>query len=276
MSPNNINWSEFILKIEDTTAITPSLTFVLFLDHTEGHLILDFYQRARTALGNLLTHYSKGNGKRSRLNARAETMVPTWCKTLKPWPSMNYYIEFCGCDINQGVRAAELKFTIYHRPPEQEQLTPERVTQIKNHWQNWFAKSVIDSVLPASCLKITFPLEHEQAEPVTLLNWILDLELVKNWRFLSGYAGYSLNYFGETAHYAIRKPMFKRVASLFLRYPGLEVQGSSVYTDLLRYDPQWMDKTLSFIPLIKRVNWLTLISADAIEYLGGHNPLQSA
>ena len=53
-----IDWSGFHIKTGETVSIVvPCLEFVLFLDTTDDAGILDFYNRARSALGSRITYY---------------------------------------------------------------------------------------------------------------------------------------------------------------------------------------------------------------------------
>jgi hypothetical protein len=267
-----IDWSEFTLQMDNATVIVPCLVLVLYMDHTDGHIILDFYQRAREALGTLITHYNKGN-KRVKLTSRSETIVPTWCKTLRPWPDKNYDIYFYDCDGKHGITSTSIEVSIFHNPIKE--LTSEEKARRIKLWE-FLSKEGYQLNPPASTLRVTLPLNHTLVESSQWLDWILNFEAVKNWPFLSGHCGYALNYFDEVGSSTIRKAMNKRLASLTLRYPGLDCEITGFLTQLLQYDSEWTTKTGYLLPLIKRVNWLTLISNRAIDYLGGRDVITSA
>jgi len=257
------DWDDFTLKIENAVAVVPCLKFVLYLDSTDDDGILEFYQRSMEALGGLITHYQAENMKtRGRLNERALTIAPTWLK--RPRPNKDYHIKFSGSSNQQGASAAMIRLDLYRRPTRN--FTPEQEAKERAARKLLFGELGCDYTDPATVLRITFPMDHKLADPAMLLDWVMGLSLVREWPFLSGHCGYNLNYFEEAGSMSIREPMQSWLGSLCLRYPGFDWNNAGgVLTHLLRYDPITSD----LIPLIKRVNWLTLVNHRAVDYLGG-------
>jgi len=254
---------EFNLKIDNVVAVVPCFKLVLYLDSTDDAGVSEFYQRSMDALGGLIGFYQAENMKtRVRLNERALTIVPTWLK--RPREHKSYYVQFSGCSAEQGASAAMIELELNRRPaqfftPEQEAV---RRAKRKVLYEDM---GCIFSPL-ATALRVTFPLDHKLADPDKLLAWVMDLSLVKEWPFLSGHCGYNLNHFEEVGSRIIREAMQSRLGSLCLRYPGFDWNSTGgVLAHLLRYD----SATSDLIPNIKRVNWLTLVSHKAVEYLGG-------
>lgn len=268
----NIDWANFVLKVDEVTLIAPCLKFVLYLDNTDDAGILDFYERSINALGNFITHYKAENMKRrARFDARASTMVPTWFK--RPRSGKTYFMQLSGCDENQGISSALIELSVDRRPLQK--LTPEQVVSRKNNWKILYEQQGCKFSPSASALRVTLPLEHELAIPSKFLSWVLDFKLAKEWPFLSGHSGYALNHYEAIGSSIIREQMQKQLGSLCLRYPGLDWHNiGGVEAHLLRYEPEWMDKTGYFLPLIKRLNWLTLICSGTIDSLGGQSKLQ--
>jgi len=261
-----INWEEFRLEIDGFHAIEPCFEFVLYLETSRDDGLLEFYERARAALGPLITHYQTDGMRRPRkLDERADTIVPTWVK--RPRPGKIYWIDFSGCGDDEGVTPASLELSFFHRRPDY--LSPEVVAERKAILQRRLEQGGVVLSPAAMVLRVTFPVEAEIADPAAALNWILDLKLVGSHPFLSGHAGYALNYYiGATD--PVRVPMEKTLCSLLLRYPGLDYHSlGGVSNHMFRYDADKAD----FVPLIKRVSWLNLVSDGTIEHLGGHDAL---
>lgn len=60
--------------------------------------------------------------------------------------------------------------------------------------------------------------------------------------------------------------MKEKLGSLLLRHPGLDWYRAGTNRDfILRYDVERSD----FVPLVKRANWLNLVSDVTLEYLAG-------
>lgn len=267
--PRQIDISQFELRIDDVVAVAPCLRMALYVFDTNNDGILDFYQRSMEALGGLLTHYQAENMRdRARINKRALTMLPTWVK--RPRYDRNYYLEFYGCDYDHGVTPANLAFHLMFKEPKM--FTPEmEKIRIEN------AKKIATrgwKIGPwASMLIVTLPLDHPLAAPDRYLAWVKDFNLLKKWSFHSGACGYGFNYLGETGEGRIRGPMTRWLGSHCLRHPGFECEINSVIRKLWRYAPDIHPLSL---PLIKRVNWLSMVSDISLKALGGRKGVRSA
>ena len=173
--PQTPDWSGFHIKVNDTVSIVvPCLEFVLFSDTTDDAGILDFYNRAREALGSPITHYQAEsmNGFK-RLNARGESMVPTWfTKPREGKP--NYYITLCENDPDESVTASRIELSIFRRPAEQ--VTPE----VKAQWKVMYEERKSRIPHPGSQLRVTLPLDHPLAQPNEIREWILGFSLVRS------------------------------------------------------------------------------------------------
>lgn len=261
------NPSKFGLLVGEVRAIAPCVSFVLFLDETSDEGILEFYERSMAALDGLITHYVTGDaGRRSRFSGRALTMVPTWLE--HPRPGKDYFIEFFGCDRDQGVTGAAIELVIRRRPPlgSGAALTPQEARR-KTADED---RQIIFGKL-ATILRVCLPLEHPLAQPGRLLEWVLEFQLVRAWPFLSGYCGLALNHYSSVASSIVRRAMQAQLASFCLRYPGFDwLESGPVASKLLRYQREMS----AFLPLVKRVNWLTLLCNRTIEYLGGGDALR--
>jgi len=137
--------------------------------------------------------------------------------------------------------------------------------------KEWFAhsKKLYDEgvryLMPCTVLRITFPLDHPLAKSDACLTWIRSLRLVASGEFASGYAGYALNHHSNIGGVSQRL-MNERLAALVLQHPGFDWHNTHYIVDrLLPFNPQ----TDTFLPLIKRTNWLCLLSERTIAHLGG-------
>src|SRR5262249_23438999 len=167
------DWDQFVLRVDDTTAVVPCLQFVLYLDATDAAGISQFYQRALEALGPRLTHVkAESKTRRSAITPKALTMVPTWLQ--RPKQDKGYHVEFSGCDGKQGVSASALELYLQHRPTAN--LSPDEAARRKAHWKVLYEEQGWKSTPHASVLRVTFPLDHPLArEPAALVDWALGL-----------------------------------------------------------------------------------------------------
>lgn len=258
-----IDPSTFSVSIGDVQAIAPCMSFVLFLEDTLDEGLLEFYERSMAALGGRITHYLTGTTtRRSPVTERARTMVPTWL--TNPRPGKDYFIEFFGCDRDRGVTGSALELVIRRRPPRPAcasaagELTPDEKAEIA------FGRRLV------TILRVCLPLDHELAAPDKFVEWVLGFQLVKAWPFVSGYAGLALNHYSTISATNVLRVMHMKMASFSLRYPGLDwLDTGSVANRVLRY----RQEIRGFLPLIRRVNWLTLLSNRSVDYLGGSGAL---
>jgi hypothetical protein len=119
---------------------------------------------------------------------------------------------------------------------------------------------------PVSELRMTVPVDHELAEPEKLQAWILDLAAMASPELVSGHAGLAVNFHEGVGPSRWAQPMFRRLAALVARHPGLGYDHpSDVLRSLLRYRSEDVD----FVPHVKRVAWLTWVADRAVGLLGG-------
>src|SRR4051794_5422375 len=89
-----ISGSTLELLLDDEPIVCPCLEVVLLRDMPLGEAELDFYRKAREALGPLLTRYfTKGKKKGSTL-ADADGVISTWVR--RPRVFKRYHILFEG------------------------------------------------------------------------------------------------------------------------------------------------------------------------------------
>ncbi|XXY48659.1 type VI immunity family protein [Sorangium sp. So ce269] len=267
LSPHDT--SELTLVIGGTTALVPCISFTLYLEHTDGEGFLDFYERSRAAAGPVLTHHiAESMRRRAKINARAESMVPTWVSN--PVEEKDYHIQFSGCAEGSGVTSAGLELRIsFWQPP-----TEASRARGRSNWRTLYAQGA-DLFWPGmSTLRVTLPLDHALAQdPASLAQWVLGFSSVKRGTFLSGTCGAAVNHDEAVSSSEIRAPMLQRLAAVCRRYPGTEwnIPQKSVHR-LLRWDVAADDR----VPQIARASWLTLLGPGCVARLGGIDALSTA
>lgn len=265
--PGDVRLSELPLALDGRRLLEPCLEFVIYLDTPLDERILEFLDRSMSALGPQITSYVAEAMKRpAPFDAKAKTLVPTWVR--RPRLGKSYYAEFGEGDLKGGTSAASIKVVLIARPTmSQEQQETYRASMKKFHEGSG---SIFGP--PVTSLRVTIPLDHPLADPARWLEWVLGLAVVRDERFVSGHAGLALNHDEAVSDSALRNAMEGRLAALCLRHPGLDWDNTgSVHTSLLLWD-----RALSnFLPRIKRVNWLTLVSDRALVSLGGRDQLAS-
>ncbi len=254
----NPGWDDFTLVIDGKTAIEPCLQFECHTWFDDG--VGAFYERARAALGDAITHYQTDSMKRTRpLDARAETIVPTWVERMRF--GKRYWARFTGCGTDQGISAAMIELFFYSTPPfckSEEAAAERRANLAKLNKDSGFVLTPF-----VMTLRATFPIDHSLADPRKALEWFLDMPAVSTHPFLVGHAGYALN----IDHGRLQQDaMMERLGSLVLRYPGLDYYNpGGRHERVLRYDAEKNE----FLPIVQRADWLTLVADPTLERLGG-------
>lgn len=250
-------------EADGVNLISPCLTFEVFVEFAEGPEVLDFYQRVREALGEQLTYYTTGSGRYSKITKRSESLMPTWCDNPTSWPKKQYCLLMNGAEL--GATAASLRIDFLHRPyvaPDEALLRKWRSPGFSSRW-----------IYPYTCLYCTIPLDHPLAQEDAFANWITQFKLFNEGRFISGSCGFGLNFPYNYPSSSTSNETRNRIASSLLRYPGLDIQSImlGVGTALLQRDQEFMNrhKAAKGRPYLKRVNWLTFLSEDQVDYLGG-------
>lgn len=262
----NIDWSECHVVVDGTTVLAPCFSFTLIMEGADSEGILDFYTRARGALGDGLTHYKAESMKRAaKLTPRAEGMVAAWTKN--PREDKFYSLRMTGCPEQEGVTPSTLSLAIWWNHPS----SPATLAQRRITWRIAHERGA-SHIFPLTTLRVALPLSHELVSNFgRLVEWVRDFHLVRTGNFVTGSAGYSLVDYGVVAEPHKRAAMTRRMSSVCRRHPGLDYQVSTASTRYLyRWDPARDDIVKQFI----RVSWLTLLGAETISFLGGRDALE--
>lgn len=253
----------YTLRDDDAVIVAPCLRVAIFVDGDDP-AIQQWHDRALEALGPWLPYYRTHTmGQRQRVTRRTPTLLATW--RADPGKYVNHHLEYYGCGGCGGVTGAALSISWSQRtwagkPPEQRRKWLDT-------WQDMAARGKdVRRMLPCSVLRMDVPLEHSLAAPGALWDWVRALELVASGRFASAYAGYALNFDPDTASERLSTLAERRVAALCLRHPGFDWHaGGALRQRMLPYEPSIHDH----LPLVKRANWLTLLSDRTVRWLGG-------
>ncbi|PCE33262.1 type VI immunity family protein [Burkholderia ubonensis] len=235
--------------------VSPCLWLEIFLEYAEGPEILDFYQKARDALGDGLTHYDLGSGRRKRVSGRSETLVPTWCANPAYSPGKQYFILMSGAE--EGATSSELVVEFWPRSRTAE--PPAR------------------GAYPYSAVACAIPLDHPLVVENRLIDWIKGLEILSKGTFISGSCGIGLNFPINFPTIESSREATRHVASAIRRYPGLDVAARmiGVRFGLLKIDQLPGSAKPSRRTFLKRVNWLSFVNEKQVERLSAPSSLEA-
>jgi TseV toxin immunity protein TsiV len=261
--------ARYTLRVDEANLIVPCVSVVVCLDRTDQAGLQEFHDRGLEALGGAATHYRAEQMKgRASITARTRAMLQTWL--AKPTAGKQYYLEYFGCSEEYGVTGAGL--SIHLTPRTYAGKTPEFWHKWLASWRTMYEQGV-RNLLPSTILRLTFPTDHPLASPDALADWIARLRLVTSGEFGSGYAGYALNCHASVGSMNLQQLMHERLAALVLQHPGFDWHSPHDIMDrLLPFDP----RRGTFLPLIKRANWISLISERAIAHLGGRDDVKES
>jgi len=263
---NDMNWTKLMVDSGDIRVISPCLSLELFLDDVDEEGVLDFYERSREVLGDLFGYFSTGSGSMKKVTARALGIVPSWKGKMNK-PEAGLFIVFSS--LEKGAGEGELKISLSRVP----NLSREPVAgaRILKHF-----RAIRDGggrVFHAtSQLRLSIPVMHPITQhPSQMLAWVHGLKLVREGLFVSGTCGYSLTSERSQAGFGIEQTLTQRLPAIHGQYPGLDVPFSGGAMSLVYYQrhPE------RFLHRVKRTNWLTLLSGNCVEQLGGTGDLQT-
>jgi hypothetical protein len=257
--------SGLAFDVDDVALIRPALRFELAIASAQGPEVLDFYQKSRAALGDRLQFVGTGSGTWKKITAKTDPMVETWCNSPVPYPKKTYFCAMQGAD--KGVTAASLHIDFVARPPH------EPTAALLAKWRD----PEFHPNLRYSNLSVSFPPEQATDAPERFVEWLISLAALRG-PFISGTAGYGIDLTVNPPTSAAGMAASARAAALLLRYPGLDMASRwlSIGTSLLRRDLEYIDFMQAAVPrpYLKRVNWLTLLSAGQVAFLGGKQALR--
>ena len=264
---NSFDYSKLKFETKGILAISPAFAVTLYLERVHEPGILDFYNRSMESLGSLLLHYDTGGSKGRRpMNARARGIVPSWMGKMSKTKA-GLFVEFSS--LKQGAGPASLDLFVNAQPQSSD--NPAEAIRGIQKLSSIHDKHGDVNVFISARLNVCFPVDHALAQdPLRMLSWVKQLQLVSGGHFASGHCGYTLKC--DIATDAVAFAMEPRFAALCQQYPGLEFAVSPGVVRLLRYSAQ----QTKILHRVFRTNWLTLLSGNCVEQLGGIKVLRTA
>lgn len=258
------------LEPEGHCLLAPCLEVCFYTRHANPALLQDFAAQARAALEGHLTRHMTGQMTRAgKLDSKAEAKFSALFD--RPRPRAQYWFLLRGG--TEGTSAAELEITFH--PAEPASTTPEAIAAaIAENRAKYEERGAIFTP-HVSVLRATFPLDHPlAANPAALRRWIAGLALVQEAGFLSGHAGYALNYDRAAGPRPWQQALQAGLAAALARHPGLGYDHTgAVLRKLLKYWPGHAE----FLPRIKRAHWLTFVQGVTLTALcGGRDTVAAA
>ena len=273
-----MNWSdlEYIdFKINAKTGekyyqqyLKPSYFLELYLRWTSNDEILILHQSIIKEIGHLFKyHHNSNKSSESRISDKEKIFntIPEFLVSKKTylWQKLsNSGGVGKGTEIG-GTGDASLSYWI-HKTPFTENLKIQQVQNYKDSLEK-FDTDMLPMGIRVSKINICFPINHFK-KPQDFFNWVMNNEFIKNGNFFSGSAGYGINFWeGYT-----NKKADEKLNEILSELPGLdlEIKGNNIGRVLNK------NKT-DFLPIVKRLNWLTFISLEGIEELGGFDQLKA-
>lgn len=262
-----MDWTKFNVEVEGEVLLAPCLSLTLYLERIDEEGVLDFYERATIALGELITYYDTGSGKPKRMDARGRSVVSSWKGKMNK-PRAGLFALFKGNAL--GTSASEIDLFINLEP----HASPDEAVA-KKHWEKvikpTFERHGGVNILASAQLRVCLPVNHPLARDFDKLrSWVEGLRLVREGHFISGQCGYGLCYHSEASGSG-NATVADGLRRLCLQHPGLDFDMSLGFFRFLVYQPP--DRILH---KVRRANWLTLLSGNCVEQLGGRERLEAA
>lgn len=248
--------------------LKPSYYLEVYLRWTNATELLGFYEAVLNELGSSF-HYHGSNKKSAVTKIRKRTAaLDFFIQFLKSKQTYcwNYLSNAGGvgnANVQGGIGDASLDCWIHKTPFSVE----NKRSQVEKYKENLttYGTEMLPIGTRISKIRLCFPLGFF-ATPHDFLSWILNSKLIKEGSFFSGSAGYGINSWEGY----VNKEAQKKLQEILINYPGL---GWNISTgnSLGRF----LNSTKSdFLPVIKRLNWLTLVSKEGVSYLGGFEALK--
>ncbi|MEL7090408.1 MAG: type VI immunity family protein [Pseudomonadota bacterium] len=246
---------------EDETLIAPCVQCVIYLQHAPTEHLVDFADKAMAALKSDLGQFVSGRAKRfAAVGPESDDQFDVLFKKLRPGDQR--WMLFRGGAPNSGVHPATLEIT--HMPLPPLPTEPDAIAAKLEQLEGLYGTGAAVFMPHVTTLKASFMLNHPLSDPDALLEWIKDLQCVKETSFVSGHVGYALIPNIETGNRANMKLVQEAMAAALARHPGLDWEDpGSVTAKLVKYWPGHVE----FLPRIKRANWLTLVRNLMLEEL---------
>lgn len=162
-----------------------------------------------------------------------------------------------------GVSDASLTYWIRKTPYAAE----SKIQQLEKYKASLeqFNTEMLGIGIKISRMAVCFPLDHFKHSE-DFFDWIMNNEFIKKGTFFSGTAGYKINFWQGY----VNKNAQEKLNQILTEFPGFDYDiGGNAMGRVLN------DHQSDFLPIIKRLNWLTFISNEGVEELNGIKNLTS-
>lgn len=229
------------------------LMFHNFIIHEIGHLFNYHHNNTKTS-------ESKFKEKEKTLNILADFLDS---KKFYFWQELSNKGGVGNDKEIGGVSDAILSYWI-HKTPFSEKIKTQQVEQYKTSLEAHNAH-ILASGIRISKMQVCFPIDFFE-DYEDFFTWIINNKFIKNGTFFSGNAGYRINFWQGY----VNKNASEKLSQILSEFPGLDYD---VGGDKLG---RVLNETKSdFLPIFKRLNWLTFISNEGVEELGGKDKLKT-
>ena len=269
-----INWkqlefTDYLINSKTETKyfqqyLKPCYYLEIFFRWSNTNELLDLYESVAQLMGHLFKYHKSDSSEK-------ETKIKNSDKALSIFRAFLQSEEaYCSRYLSNvgGVGSStemggvgDASFSCWmHKAPYSESLRDKQTCNLRDIALDYGIEMVLRGI-PISHFQICFPLNLFKNNDDFLSHVINDI-LAKIGMFFSGSAGYRVN---EWRGAYTNQLADEKLKDILINYPGLDWNipiGNSMGRVLNS------DKS-DIIPIIKRVNWLTLVSDEGLPYLGG-------
>lgn len=275
-SSNQINWDQFKFidfKINQKTGekyfqqyLVPSYYLEVFFYSVDHELLLEHFDYVCDKISDqFVYHHNNTKSNESKMKDKKKTFKDfknsirskkyVWSLFSKNGGSGSY---------NEIGGASDSSFSCWFHK--------KSVNDLKNDIEIYKTKLVEydTKILPigikVSVATVCLPVDTFESE-TSFKSWALNSPLVKSSQFHSGSAGYRVNYWSGYVNSNAKS----KLKEVLLNAPGIdyEIPVVSAMGRVLTSDQE------NILPIVKRPNWLTLISSLGLTILGGEKNLRS-
>ena len=248
--------------------LKPCYYLELYLRWTNEEELLMFHDSIINEIGHLFTYHHNSNKSRaSKFKNQKKTFstLQDFLESKKThiWHELSNN-GGVGNDIEVGgVSDASLTYWI-HQSPYSEKTRIKEVEEYKDSLKEYDTE-MLHSGIRISNIKVCFPIHHFKSSEV-FFDWVINNDFIKKGTFFSGTAGFRINYWEGY----VNKKAEEKLHQILTEFPGFDYDIGGNYMGRV------LDENQSdFLPIIKRLNWLTFISKKGVKELNGFKKLKS-
>ncbi|WP_212004669.1 type VI immunity family protein [Chitinophaga sp. HK235] len=247
--------------------LQPCLYLTVYFQYTDDELMLDFYNRALELLEPVFNYHNGGT-------TTAETRIRNKDKALQQFPDFlaakqNFLWRRLANrggvgikDEGGGIGDASFECLIHRRPatPRNLAAAAELAVKYRAELEATGSKQLYKGV-SISEMNICLPVDSFTGASA-FLDWVSGFRIIQSGSFFSASAGYTMvKWEGYSNSQAQAK-----LKQLLAEHPGFDYRIPGITVMLGRHFS--LEKNC-FVPQLKRINWLNMISDEALVFLGG-------